>query len=60
MDLKLRSCVLALVCIWTLGVAGHVLTQPTAPTASKPFLAKDAKEAMDFPATWARITSGDA
>jgi cytochrome c554/c'-like protein len=41
-----------------LGLAGLVAAQPT-PPASRPYLAKDAKEAIDFLATWARVTSAD-
>src|SRR5262249_27878710 len=39
------------------GLAGVGLAQPT-PTADRPNLAKDVQQAMDFLATWARVTSG--
>src|SRR5262245_66605248 len=54
-----RSFVLAFACISIIGLAGLVSAQPPAPTADRPHLAKDAKEAMDFLATWARVTSGE-
>src|SRR5262245_19667544 len=54
-----RSFVLAFACISIIGLAGLVSAQPPAPTADRPHLAKDAKEAMDFLATWVRVTSGE-
>src|SRR5262249_54429146 len=54
-----RSVLPALACISMLGLAGLVSAQAPAPTADRPHLAKDAKEAMDFLATWARVTSGE-
>src|SRR5262249_37696484 len=54
-----RSLAPALAWILTLGLAGLVSAQPPAPTADRPHLAKDAKEAMDFLGTWARVTSGE-
>src|SRR5262245_21512017 len=54
-----RSVAPALAWILTLGLAGLVSAQPPAPTADRPHLAKDAKEAMDFLGTWARVTSGE-
>ena len=59
MVVNLRSVAPALAWISTLGLAGLVSAQPPAPTADRPHLAKDAKEAMDFLATWARVTSGE-
>jgi cytochrome c554/c'-like protein len=40
-----------------LGLAGLVAAQPVPP--NRPYLAKDAKEAIDFLATWARVASAD-
>ena len=59
MAVNFRSVISFLACISMLGLAGLVLAQPPAPTADRPHLAKDAKEAMDFLGTWARITSGE-
>src|SRR5438046_3719875 len=59
MVLKLRSFGLLFACTTGLAVAGVVSAQPPAPTADRPHLAKDAKQAMDFLATWARITSSE-
>src|SRR5262249_23630234 len=59
MAVNFRSVLPALAWISTLGLAGLVSAQPPAPTADRPHLAKDAKEAMDFLATWARVTSGE-
>src|SRR6266852_4589687 len=58
MVVNVRSFVPLLAGISTLGLAGLVSAQAPAPTANRPFLAKDAKEAMDFLATWQRVTSG--
>ena len=58
MVLKLRSFGRPFACTSALAVAGIVSAQPPASTADRPHLAKDAKQAMDFLATWARITSG--
>ena len=52
MVLKLRSFGLLFACTTGLAVAGVVSAQPPAPTADRPHLAKDAKQAMDFLATW--------
>ena len=43
----------------SLGILGVVLAQPTTPPADRPYLAKDAKQAIDFLGTWTRVTSGD-
>ena len=59
MVINFHSVVPVLACISMLGLAGLVSAQPPAPTADRPHLAKDAKEAMDFLATWARVTSGE-
>ncbi len=59
MAVNFRSVFSFLACISMLGLAGLVSAQPPAPTADRPHLAKDAKEAMDFLATWARVTSGE-
>ena len=59
MAVNFRSVLPALAWISTLGLAGLVSAQPPAPTADRPHLAKDAKEAMDFLGTWARVTSGE-
>src|SRR5262249_27901659 len=59
MAINFRSVAPALACISTVGLAGLVSAQPPAPTTDRPHLAKDAKEAMDFLATWARVTSGE-
>ena len=59
MAVNFQSVLPALACILTLGLAGLVSAQPPAPTTDRPHLAKDAKEAMDFLATWARVTSGE-
>ena len=59
MVLKLRSFGLLFACTSALAVAGVVSAQPPAPTADRPHLAKDAKQAMDFLATWARVMSGE-
>jgi len=59
MVVNFRSVAPALAWISTVGLAGLVSAQPPAPTANRPHLAKDAKEAMDFLATWARVTSGE-
>src|SRR5215813_8265808 len=59
MAVNFRSVLPTLAWISTLGLAGLVSAQPPAPTADRPHLAKDAKEAMDFLATWARVTSGE-
>src|SRR5262245_28632557 len=59
MAVNFRSVLPALSWISTIGLAGLVSAQPPAPTAERPHLAKDAKEAMDFLVTWARITSGE-
>jgi formate-dependent nitrite reductase cytochrome c552 subunit len=48
-----------MVIVSILGAAGIVLAQTTTPPADRPYLAKDAKEAMDFLGTWARVPSGD-
>ena len=59
MAVNFRSFVAALACISMLGLVGLVSAQAPAPTADRPHLAKDTKEAMDFLATWARVTSGE-
>jgi formate-dependent nitrite reductase cytochrome c552 subunit len=59
MAVNFRSVLPALACISTLGLAALVSAQAPAPTADRPHLAKDAKEAMDFLATWVRVTSGE-
>src|SRR5947199_1284063 len=59
MAVNFRSFVAALACISMLGLVGLVSAQAPAPTADRPNLAKDTKEAMDFVATWARVTSGE-
>ena len=59
MAVNFRSVISFLACTSMLGLGGLVSAQPPAPTADRPHLAKDAKEAMDFLATWARVTSGE-
>jgi hypothetical protein len=59
MVVNFRSVGPVLAWISTVGLAGLVSAQPPAPTSDRPHLAKDAKEAMDFLATWARISSGE-
>ena len=59
MVVNFRSVAPALAWIATVVLAGLVSAQPPAPTADRPHLAKDAKEAMDFLGTWARATSGE-
>ena len=59
MVVNFRSVAPALAWLSTLGLAALVSAQPPAPTADRPHLAKDAKEAMDFLGTWARVTSGE-
>ena len=59
MVVNFRSVAPVLAWISTVGLAGLVSAQPPAPTADRPHLAKDAKEAMDFLGTWARVTSGE-
>ena len=51
MAVNFRSFVAALACISMLGLVGLVSAQAPAPTADRPHLAKDTKEAMDFLAT---------
>src|SRR5262245_19372142 len=59
MAVNFRSVISFVACISMLGLAGLVSAQAPAPPADRPHLAKDAKEAMDFLATWARLTSGE-
>ena len=59
MAVNFRSVLPALASISTFGLVGLVSAQAPAPTADRPHLAKDAKEAMDFLGTWARIMSGE-
>jgi hypothetical protein len=59
MVVNFRSVAPALAWISMFGLAGLVSAQAPAPTTNRPHLAKDAKEAMDFLATWARVTSGE-
>src|SRR5215831_13914449 len=59
MAVNFRSVVPVLVCSSMLGLAGLVSAQPPTSVADRPHLAKDAKEAMDFLATWARVSSGE-
>src|SRR5258708_20165861 len=59
MAVNFRSVLPALAGISTLGLAAIVSAEAPAPTANRPFLAKDAKEAMDSLGTWARVTSGE-
>src|SRR5438128_155759 len=59
MAVNFRSFAPALACISILGLVGLVSAQAPTPTVDQPHLAKDAKEAMDFLATWVRVTSGE-
>src|SRR5262245_23530089 len=59
MAIEPRSFLPALAFIAGLGFADLASAQPPAPTPNRPYLAKDVKEAMDFLATWVRVTSGE-
>jgi hypothetical protein len=51
----LHRCGFAL--LLSIGSIGVALGQPT-PTTSRPYLAKDVQQAIDFLGTWARVSSG--
>src|SRR5262245_2773802 len=59
MAVEPRNFAPALACIAALALADLAWAQSPAPSANRPYLAKDAKEAMDFLANWTRITSGE-
>src|SRR5262249_14596724 len=59
MAVNFRSVIAFLACISMLRLACPVSVQPPASAVHRLHLAKDGKEAMDFLATCARVTSGE-